>query len=276
MVVPFKFYLSGGAANSDPVNSFGGAISTTETTYMSHQWDWEGASEPVPWLSIDYAFGLSPGTYQDAATPHYTMELKVDDTVNLIWDLNGVNELVGSVNTGGVNGQYEIVATLGARVGIEGVVFTFDNTTSPDFWRIYFADPPTNMFSDITKEQSVVGKTDYRCIAIKNTSGAEIDNIDLFFPDDVNASGVTYALGIDSAGMVDPGSPVDATQPVADTDAPVGVTFSVPLAATPFNFTGFAIDNYIYIWIQRTITVNSDVSKTPEVLNILTTWFNNP
>jgi len=266
MAEPIVAFITGGAANADPQLSLGGAISTTEPTMQINIVD---SGAPVEWndmLAVTGSFGMESGIYQGTTFEGYILEcdagvlkLQARDSGDARYDL-------GTVGTGKADGRYIIPNGSGGGIYVD---YTYVADTWDDYWDYEVNEPVSpNMFSNITKTQSTTGKTDYRCVAYKNTDVASID-LSIFLQDDANNLAATYSLGIDSIGVTSSG---DAVNIATEVDIPQGVSFSEPLASTPLNLPVVAQNEYVYVWIRRVIPTNNNVYEETSLLNIQTTW----
>lgn len=82
------------------------------------------------------------------------------------------------------------------------------------------------LFPMVTAAQNAAGLTEYRCIAVRNTSALTASTVKVWFSK-VTAGGSSYAIGLDPIGVVAVGAQVATTIPNGTT-APSGVSFSAP------------------------------------------------
>ena len=113
-----------------------------------------------------------------------------------------------------------------------------------------------NIFDDVTADQSLAGKTEYRCIYVTNehaTDGLSAGKI--WIAANTPSAGTIIAIGLDPAGVGDGNTTGEATTIADEDDVPTGVTFSSPstegaaltTAAIPAQ-EGFAV------WIRRSVS----------------------
>jgi len=252
---PIRIYLSGGASNPSPDLSIGGVISSVEPTFMDIIWH---VSTPANWLDIDYCFGLNANDQPiNSADDGYIIR-HIDDVLELYTEVgDDLGVVFDTVDTMGIDGKY----TLNTSDGSGGVVVNFIKANiDNNWWDFQVFNPLPNMFTNITAAQSRAGKTDYRCIYYKNIDLASRD-IDLYIPSGIAPE--VYEIGFDSAGVDG-----TATTIANDITAPSGVTFTAATQIAPLNVV-LLEDEYIALWIKRTIPAGNITAKSNSLLNIV-------
>lgn len=120
-----------------------------------------------------------------------------------------------------------------------------------------------NLFADVTDIQRRDGYTDYRCIAIHNTSDTE-SATGLVAWIETQPSITAIAIGLDPAGAsADDSSSAQGTTSDGTT-APSGVSFSSPSTeGTGLSVATLAAGQVAFLWVRRTVTgVSSGSSGT--------------
>jgi hypothetical protein len=236
-----KIYLSGGAANSDPNLSLGGIVSSTEVLSQSVQ-----APVNVSGVTITNAFSNLEGN----GTLYY-----FNTSNSLAWQAPGQGTYVTVAVTG--DGTY----TLGGSTG--WLVVTVVNASLPGSDQIdtlavtYQAN---KVYDDITKNESLSGDVEYRCLYVKNTNGVDpITDVKLFIraqptgPDELD-------IALDLAGVGD-GSTTGVADTVVDegTAPSPALTFTRPSSSGAGLVVGTLASNACHaFWIRRTIAADND------------------
>lgn len=237
----FNARLSGGSANADHNLSIGGVLSSEMVLAQTFAWDGAG----VNGVTIIQTFGFNENKTYALSIDQYT------GVITLTVDSNSVQ-----LATADVDGDYVL------NYGNAGLWLTYTsalniNGESDDFT---ITNPPTNMFNDITAQQSTTGVIDYRCIYYVNDGDASVD-ISLSLPS--IDSPETYKVGFD-------GGSVGATA-VTITDEytePTGVTWSAPTTSSTLDVT-LLVGEHIALWTERTLLPNNLYSKYPSKCEIL-------
>jgi len=113
-----------------------------------------------------------------------------------------------------------------------------------------------NIFDDVTGDESAVGDTEYRCIAVKNTNASlTLKAAKVWILSNTTSPNDEIEIGVET--------PVgDAVQTVADEGtAPSGITFAKPTdKASGFDLTGednnvgeIGPGKWVAIWIKRVV-----------------------
>lgn len=222
--------LSGGAANSDPNLSIGGAMSSTVI----------GAQTTTALTNITgVVFADANGNNDGTGTLTYNA---TGDTFT--WQ--GAADTVGTAVTAGSDGTYVIYSGTHGYVAITVTYASLPVGNASD--TVTIGTPLNNIFDDISKTESFVGDTEYRCFYLTNTHGS-----DSFFGVGVYIAlqptgDDSWEIGLDPAGMNG-----TATTPATEGDAPAGVTFSSPNSGSPLNIGQMDPADYHAVWIKRTI-----------------------
>lgn len=122
---------------------------------------------------------------------------------------------------------------------------------------------PSNLFDDVTSEESAAGDTEYRCIYVHNNNGSlTLQNAVIWIS--ANTTGNRIAIG---AGT----SAINGTEPsVADENtAPAGVSFSQPSTKD----AGIALGNipagqHKAVWVRRTVAPSTAASNDTYTLRV--------
>ena len=107
----------------------------------------------------------------------------------------------------------------------------------------------TDLLDDVTGAESAAGDAEYRCVYFRNEhNSGTITSCQLFFNGNTTSPPNILALGLDPAGKN-----ADATTIANEGVAPSGVTFENPTSASPIDVPDLAPNEYIAVWIRRTI-----------------------
>ncbi len=80
-----------------------------------------------------------------------------------------------------------------------------------------------NIFDNISRQEALIGKTEYRCLYVYNPSGSALTNVRIIISQHPSVSNIS--LGIDSAGVGNGTSTGIATSIASEDTIPSGVTF---------------------------------------------------
>lgn len=234
------FYLSGGASNTDPLQSIGGAIS----------------SQMVKSQSLT-ASTISAITYVDARGNPVGSTGKMAFTASgttLKWSTNGGSTYGTAVNVS-ATGTYVLYDASGVgwvKVSKSGSLPGGDTSQSS----IAIADLTEKMFDNVSQNNAADGITEYRCIYVKNTNASSAMNSVRAWVSSAPNSQVTIQMGADPAGKN--GTPSAIAN---DQTAPAGVTFaSYTSDAGGLSLGNLSAGDYYPIWIKRTVAADSKTS----------------
>jgi len=241
-----KFRLSGGASNTDPLLSFGGAISSTDIISETTE-----IVTPISAVSIESSGGNGAGAGS----------LYFDPTGSLLsWASPG--DTLGAAVDVSVTGSYTLFSTTNGYVNVTisgslptGIISSVVNVTQS----------MNNLYGDIDKADSLAGHAGkYRCLYIRNT----------------DPSGTFYGLkvyiksqpsGADSLEIAVDGLGISASdaETIADEDtAPAGEAFSTAAQGSPLIIGDLAAGQFVAIWLKRVVPANT-LTSTPSDLSAI-------
>jgi hypothetical protein len=199
-----KIYLSGGAGNSNPNASLGGAISATRLLSQSVT----GISNITGVTAIEArGGGVGSGTLAYTAAGNL-----------LVYTPPGGS--AGAAVAISADGTYFLKGADGiATLEITAVALSLPGTNQSDTLTV--ARIANNLWDNISGSEGRGGDTEYRCIYYKNTSGLAYQFRAWIYAQPTGNS--TLQVGLDAAGV----NGVAVTIANENT-APVGVTFSAP------------------------------------------------
>lgn len=104
-----------------------------------------------------------------------------------------------------------------------------------------------NLFRDVTSEQAASGRTDYRCVYVKNTSGSDSLYEAEIYVYSQSSGGSDVTIGTSP-------TPVGTTAPLlaVDTLDPSGVTFQETSTSSRISIGTIGPNSAVPIWIKRT------------------------
>jgi hypothetical protein len=230
-------------------------------------------------IKVKYCFGVLPSEQFHPNTSFRGFILS--QSLGKIWlqtrNDEGNRISHGNIQTESVSGTYSINTIKGT------VVFDYDSAYDvDDYWDYTVTNPVSQLFPDLTETESSVGSVLYRCIALKFVGpGTDMPSYTFVDPKSNNGD-IQYAIGFDPVGIVTSGSTTTA-QPVNDTTAPEGVTFSdtldmnylttvSPIGGTVVQEPIMSSGENVFIYIRRTVPANYKKSIRNELLNIITTF----
>lgn len=249
--------LSGGAANTDPDLSLGGAKSTEVVLSQTAV-----INTPISGVTMvegrGNTVGLGPtnGSITFVQT-NTALKWSPPGTVNFGLEIDvsvdGRYTLPGP-ETGGFDDALLIVDVVAASLPISDIATLVEVTT-----------PANELFDDVGAIEAFLGATNYRCYYVENRSGADtLFGVKVFIGSQPSPSGHTLAVGLDPAGI----NGVAVVTADEDT-APVGPVFSSPSTyAAGLNIGDLTPGDFQAIWIRRTVAPGSvtpapqDVSET--------------
>jgi hypothetical protein len=237
-----QIYLSGGAANSDPNLSLGGIISSTQVTSQDCQ-----APVNVNGVVINNAFSNLEGN----GTLYW-----FNATNQLAWQAPGQGTYVPVTITG--DGQYTLGGSSGYLI-VTATLATLQAIGSDQTDTLAITYQANKVYDDISKNESLAGDIEYRCLYIKNINGVDpITDVKLFLkaqptgPDELD-------IGLDPAGVGDGSTTGVATTAADEGTAPAGVSFSRPSTSASGLAVGTLASNACAaFWIRRTIAADND------------------
>lgn len=230
-----KFVLSGGAANTTPSASLGGAISAAAGGVILSQ-------------SIT-ASTIAGVTYNDASgnvAGNGTVTYTTTGTT-LQWTPPGGG--IGPAINIGTSGVYTIYGADGlAHINITSVSASLAGSATQ---AVTIAYQTNNLFNDVPVADSSVGDIEYRCIYIKNTHASETMAGILMWIDIDPIGQDSLQIGLDPVGVNG-----TATTIATELIAPTGVTFSAPTdATTALSFGSLTFGSFYAVWLKRIVPV---------------------
>jgi hypothetical protein len=233
-----QLHHSGGAANEDPLNDLGGQISTATNKEIISQISTPPAL--VTGVTIKNAFANQEGSGSLIWT---------STTSLLAWKPYGQPVANGEIIT--ADGLYLIGDTTGYLV-VDVVLASLPATNKVDVLTV--ANNSQNVFDIIGSALSLSGHNAYRGIYLKNTHSSITATDVTIWIDEQTEAGDYLQIGIDPAGAGDGTTTGVMTTIASETDAPAGVSFSIPVSKT----TGIVIGSLlagqvIGVWINRVV-----------------------
>ena len=223
--------LSGGASNTNPTTSYGGAMSTVSGGLVLSQSVTLSAS--IPGVDILDAAGNATG----AGTLYYVAASKT-----LAW------QEASAVSSGtpvdiGTAGTYLIrgLGTTGGYIVIEvtnSVNLSISTNYSPT---ATIANQQEKIFDDVSKDEAYAGLTDYRCLYVKNASASTATNVQIILEQD--------APGVDSLTIRGPAAAVNTAE-TSNIAGPGGTFYGFNVPVTIGNIPA---GQYWGFWIKREV-----------------------
>lgn len=230
--------LSGGAANSNPLNALGGAISSTAVTSQSI-----GTPTNVTGVVINRVVNL-PSSIELYITP---------DGSNRYLGWIGPTSLRGYVYVT-ADGEYTIYSPSGDPAdGYMVVTVTLASTpTTEEEDTLTVTDQTENIFPDVTSAEAGSGDDEYRCVYILNDHGSEtIATLKLWVGKEYDGE-ETVSMAVDSNGVG--GTAVTIADGDDSTNQLSGLTFTSPTTeATGITVSTIAAGSHVPIWLKRTV-----------------------
>ena len=240
--------LSGGAANSNPALSIGGA----RGNQIAFDTIDDAAVLALPGVTWDYAFGNSSGQglldYENLGGGEYRFK----------WTTFGDGP--GEWLTVSADGQYTLLSANGA-----GIVITVTTASlgSNDYRTLDVYPVANTLFDDISKGESYAGETDYRCIYLYNSS-AEAFNYVEFYISAQPTGADSLEIGIDPNGVNDGANP--AATVANENTAPSSVTFDTHTGeVNAVNIGDLQPGEMVAIWIKRTVPASTLVGSANDL-----------
>jgi hypothetical protein len=222
--------LSGGAANSDPSASLGGAKSSHRV--LSQQ---ASGLSAVTGVAIDYAHSNSIGNGTLAFTAAGT---------TLAWTCNG--DSAGTPVAVSGDGVYHLKSGNGS--GTLTVTVTASGLPgSNQSDAIAISRHPNLVFDDIGGLEGYNGDAEYRCLYLQNDGG---DTYQLQVWISYQPAGDdTLEIGLDAGGVNGV-----ATTVANENAAPAGVSFSSPATEGAALTVTLAAGDFVALWLRRSIS----------------------
>jgi hypothetical protein len=231
------FVHSGGSANIDPTLDLGGLISSAAgKRVISQQFS---ALYNITGITINDAYGNAEG----AGTLSFVWNGGTGRTLS--WKPYGGSSFYGEVVD--TDGTY----TIGSSAGYMDITVVEGSLPGGDqIDTININNNQENVFEDVLPNESLIGKTYYRCLYLLNTNGADLANTATLWIDNQTAAGDDIAIGLDTVGGL---NGVAAT--IGDQSTPPsGVSFSQPSSSGAGLVMGNIPTGQHYpFWIRRTV-----------------------
>ena len=208
-----KFYLTGGASNSDVTASTGGIVSSTEVLSQTGT-----GLTTLTGVTINNAMGndVGDGTLTYTSTAQTLTWTPYNGTTGTAVDVSADGTYYIQ---GGSNGGALVVTVVAASLPSS----TISNTVT-------IANQDQKMFVDVTKAQSDAGTTFYHCFAVRNTGTDEKKSVTIWI--DTNTPGqdniaLGYSTSVTAGDAATTGLFTDTT---SETTAPTAetVVYSAP------------------------------------------------
>lgn len=224
--------LSGGASNADAAASLGGAMSTTTAVRG------ESLSGTVPGVT----FLDGAGNPASAGTVTYTHNGGTGRTLQ--WTPNGGT--IGAAVVVDASARYKIESADTAKF----ITISVTAGSLPSADNTYNVTPSAlanKVFDDISKDESLAGDVEYRCLYLINTGASSATSIKLWVSDPAGAD--SLMLGLDPAGAGG-----TATTIANEGTAPTGVTFATKDSVSNALSIGTLTAGQAFpFWIKRTV-----------------------
>lgn len=235
------FWLSGGASNTDPTASLGGARSTAQTTVTQTY----SLSSALSGLTLLYASGRDDAAGTDAVVTLDTSG--PSDRVRLTQYPNS-NLQSGSLTgtTGTTTGYSKRRWDPGGLIedrGVMRVTADWDVLTPSETRNLIVTTPQDELFAPYVEADYTAGATFYRCIYLRNNGSAALGSGFTVEPG-LEPDSLSIAFGLDPAGVNG-----TATTIANEHTAPASVSFSTSALAFP----DLAAGDVQALWIRITM-----------------------
>jgi hypothetical protein len=229
-----KYFLSGGASNASPADSFGGEMSGVQL-----QTQFYSALSYITGATISYAAGNAAGT----GVLHYAVGANAFTWVPFGGAAGGAVEVTE-------DGEY---AVFGAGGGMLCITVDFSSLPSGDESdNVDIADLPGLLFDDVSKADSFNGDTEYRCFYVKNTHGVD-DFVETLLYIAAQPVPGAVSFGVNPAGVNN-----DAEVTANAHTEPAGISWvDVSTIETGFPLGALHPGDYIAVWLRRAIPVHN-------------------
>jgi len=247
--------LSGGAANTDPDLSLGGAISTAAAGANRVISQTAAAPTNVTGVSIINAFGNAEGNG----------ELTWDQpTSYLYWRPFGAISSIGFNIT--ADGIYSIGDTNGFIV-VDVTFASLPGTSEVDS-DITIANATENAFDNVSALESLNGDVEYRCFYLKNTNGADTAFDVRIWVKSQPSGPDELDIALDTGGKN-----ITAIGPLSNeedgTSLLTGLSWSRPSTqATGLTLGNLTTGDYYAFWIRRTVAAETTQKEPNDISSI--------
>lgn len=173
----FALFLSGGATNTNPALSTGGAISSKQVFSMIASQN--VGKPPITALEVIEAVGLPAATDITLAFSGNTLSASyADNTASLTPGGAGLYTLIFASNRY-INVRITDAAQVGSSVASTAVQFSYAKNA---------------LFDDVSSDEATVGTTDLRYVYFKNLSTVAVTNVRIFL--EQSSGGDQFMLGL--------------------------------------------------------------------------------
>lgn len=253
-----KIYLSGGSSNTDPLQSYGGVISSTLA------FDVSVSPDPL----------MSGASYVDAGgMPNGVGVLEFNPTYSSFY-LRPPGMPVGPSTRVQGDGIYRVMSGYGASKAYMLLDVTEASLpTSATNTEFTVTNNAAELFDDVEAQESYYGKVAFRAIYLKNTHSTE-SIVDIGVYMDAQTVGEdTIHVGFDTAGVGDGSSTGVATQLADEFDSTnqiAGVQFVYSTEPENAVFLGdtLAPGESVALWVKRVVPQNVTTAVTANTYSI--------
>lgn len=239
-----QFRLSGGAGNSNPNLSLGGAMSSSVMTSQN-----ASALSSIPGVTINFAGGISVGVnnYVRHSYANNVHTLELQDGLDGVYG-PGVDVSAGGTFflSGQNRGSLAVTVAPGNLPTSASVVNPFTVTNIKN-----------NLFDDVLKVDALNGAVDYRCVYLYNTHPTEaflqVGVYGYGSSGNPAAAGDLFYVGADPAGAGNGSSTGVAATIANENAAPAGVTFSSPIITAPLILGAIQPGEARALWLRRNV-----------------------
>jgi hypothetical protein len=242
--------FSGGATNTDPDASIGGAISTDPAGELLSQS--ATALTTLTGVVINNAAGNAEG----AGTLTYTHSGQT-----LKWqDANGT---VGTAVAVGTNGDYAIQSGGGGYLDVTVTAASLPGSNTTNTTTI--ANVVNDFFDDVSKAESNAGDVEYRCFYYENAHSTDAIVGNKLWIDENTPGQDVILIALDPAGKNG-----TAATPGDESTAPAGVVWTAnPISeATALDLGDLSAGDYYPFWVRRTVPAETDVATAANTVQL--------
>lgn len=249
-----EYRLSGGATNTDPTASLGGAMSTDPAGVIVGRTVGDTTPNNTTGVTILDAPGSATGNGTLAFTASGTMAT---------WAGNGAT--VGTAVNIGADGRYILEDSAGGRLHIAVVASSLPVGDTSDTVAVSAAS--NKLFDDISPAESLAGDTEYRCFYVYNAHGTDdLLDVKIYIGSQPSGGDDTIQIGLDLAGKNGTADTI-----VDETTAPSpAVTFSAPSTlGTALALGDLAAGEYYAIWQKRTVPASTATAVSADASSLV-------
>lgn len=254
-----QFHLSGGAANTDPNLSFGGARSTAGANRVIGQ---TSAAATMTGVTVDFVVGNQEG--QGLLTYVFSSNA-------LLWRSFGTTQSVGKTIVG--DGQYVLGSSTGYMV-VTVVDANLPGSDDTEFLQI--TNSANNVWDDVSPGESLTGLIEYRCHYVINTHGTDTAyGVRLWVDSQPTSGTLTLDMALDVAGLN--GTAATIIDEEDSTNQVSGLSYTAPVDyTTGIDIGDMAAGAFHAVWIRRTVPVGNRSKAEPDNARIVLSAFTAP